>query len=638
MKKTSTFLSMFLGIGLIANAQSTRLALYEEFTGENCPPCAATNPGLDAMLAQPANTVNAQCIKWQVAIPSAPSATWSLYQTNSTEINWRDNYYSISSAPSGIMDGQNVTVFGASSNHPANMNSTHIANAQAVTTPFTMTINSVWDATFSNAVVTITVASSSAFTPVGAFKLRLVLTEKEIDFATAPGTNGEKHFSNVVRKSYPDIQNGTALPAAWVASQVQTYTINCAAPSYIQNKAEMMFVAFLQDDGDKKVWQTTRTAPVQIPNDIKLNTIAIPSFSCANSLNPSIIVYNQGSTAITDMTITPTIDGVAQTPVNFTGNIASLATTTIALGTYTAAAGNHTINVNITGVSGGDPNTANNVKTVNSALVQTYFAAPLIQAFAATTFPPANWFVVNADKGPSWSRVAAGNNGAGSAKYDFYNNGVVGDKDEMYVLPSDLSTMPVPMLSFDVAYAQYANENDKLQVMASVDCGANWTTIFDKAGSVLKTVNAQTSAFTPASSAQWRNELVSLPAAAASNPSVLVKFVATAAYGNNMYIDNINISNSNVGIKTNNADVFNVQLYPNPSSDYTNLDITSKKAAKANVVVYNTIGQVVFEKEVSLNEGFNSININTQAFSAGVYNVVLSSEIGNSVKKLNVTK
>lgn len=638
MKKTSIFLGLLLGLGLTANAQSTRLALYEEFTGENCPPCAATNPGLDALLAQPANTTNAQCIKWQVAIPSAPSATWSLYQTNKTEIDWRDNYYSISSAPSGMMDGQNVTVFGASSNHPANLTSVHIASAQAVTTPFSMAINSVWDSNFNNAVVTITVTSSSAFTPVGAFKLRLVLTEKEIDFATAPGTNGEKHFSNVVRKSYPDIQNGTALPASWTAAQVQTYTINCAAPAYIQNKAEMMFVAFLQDDGNKMVWQTARTAPVQIPNDIKLNTIAIPSFSCANSLNPSIVVYNQGSTAITDMTITPTIDGVAQTPVNFTGNIASLATTTIALGSYTAGAGNHTVNVNITGVSGGDPNTANNVKTVNSALVQSYLPAPLVQAFAATTFPPANWFTINADKGPSWSRVAAGYNGAGSAKYDFYNNGVVGDKDEMYLTPSDLSAMPMPMLSFDVAYAQYSNENDRLEVLVSTDCGANWTSIFDKAGTVLKTVNAQTSAFTPASNTQWRNELVSLPAAAASNPSVLVKFVATAAYGNNLYIDNVNIANNITGIKTYNSDVFSVQLYPNPSTDYSNLDVTTKKATKASVAVYNSIGQLVFEKEVSLNEGFNTINIDTKSFATGVYNVILSSEVGNSFKKLTVTK
>ncbi|MBL7918261.1 MAG: hypothetical protein JNM96_07670, partial [Bacteroidia bacterium] len=187
MKKTSIILGL-MAMGMFASAQ-TRLALYEEFTGENCPPCASTNPGLDALLAQPANTANTQCIKWQVAIPSAPSATWSLYQTNITEINWRDTYYSISSAPSAKMDGQNVTVFGASSNHPANLSSTHIANAAAVATPFSVLLNTSWDANFNNAVVTVTITSSGTFNAVGALKFRLVLIEKAINFDYAPGSN-----------------------------------------------------------------------------------------------------------------------------------------------------------------------------------------------------------------------------------------------------------------------------------------------------------------------------------------------------------------------------------------------------------------------------------------------------------------
>lgn len=54
-------------------AQTPRLVLYEEFTGENCPPCASINPALNALLALPTNTPKVQSIKWQVPIPSAPS-------------------------------------------------------------------------------------------------------------------------------------------------------------------------------------------------------------------------------------------------------------------------------------------------------------------------------------------------------------------------------------------------------------------------------------------------------------------------------------------------------------------------------------------------------------------------------------
>ena len=86
-KKLILFISFIFT--LPAFSQTPRLSLFEEFTGETCPPCAATNPGLNAVLANPINQAKVVAIKWQVPIPSAPSNTWSLYQTNKTEIDWR---------------------------------------------------------------------------------------------------------------------------------------------------------------------------------------------------------------------------------------------------------------------------------------------------------------------------------------------------------------------------------------------------------------------------------------------------------------------------------------------------------------------------------------------------------------------
>ncbi len=636
MKKTSIFFGL-MALGFFATAQ-TRLALYEEFTGENCPPCAATNPGLDVILGSSTNTALCTVIKWQVPIPSAPSTTWSLYQTNSGEINTRMNYYSVNSAPNGRCDGQSQTVFGSASDHPADWANANISNAQAITTPFSITMNDAWDGTYSNCVVTITVSSSSTFTSTN-LRLRLVLIEKQINFATAPGTNGEKDFHWAARKSYPDITNGTTLPNSWTPSQTQTYTINCAVPAYIIDKSQMGFVVFVQDDGNKKIWQSARTSPLSIPNDAKLSSYTMPAYSCSNSIVPTVSVMNQGPNAITALTITPIIDGVGQTPFNWTGSLASMTGTNIALGNYAAAAGNHTVNFNISGVSGGDVNTANNSKTGNTALIQTYFPGPVMEAFPTNPFPPANWFMVNADAGATWSRNgSAGFNGAGAAKYDFFNNGTVGDADDLFVPPTDLTGVTAPMMSFDVAYAQYSSENDKLEVKVSTNCGQTWTTAFSKSGSVLKTVNAQTSAFTPNNASQWRAETFALPAAAANNANVLVKFVATSAYGNNLYVDNVNISQNTIGMKTNNPSNFNVILYPNPSSEMTNLDINSKGATKGTIVIYNAIGQVVYSSETQVDAGYNNVKIDTKALPAGIYNVTFNSELGSFVNKLTVTK
>ena len=130
MKKITLSFSLLIS-SLTVFSQTPRLSLYEELTGENCPPCASTNPGLNLILASPTNTPKIVAIKWQAPIPSAPSNTWSLYQTNKVEIDWRWKTLAsggygytpaINSAPSSKIDGQEASVFGASSGHPANLN------------------------------------------------------------------------------------------------------------------------------------------------------------------------------------------------------------------------------------------------------------------------------------------------------------------------------------------------------------------------------------------------------------------------------------------------------------------------------------------------------------------------------------
>src|SRR4051794_38612488 len=88
MKKSLPLFALIL-FAAVSSGQSTRMVLFEEFTGENCGPCAAANPGVNATLSDPANVNRVAAIKWQVPIPTAPSKATSLYQTNKAEINWR---------------------------------------------------------------------------------------------------------------------------------------------------------------------------------------------------------------------------------------------------------------------------------------------------------------------------------------------------------------------------------------------------------------------------------------------------------------------------------------------------------------------------------------------------------------------
>jgi hypothetical protein len=122
-------------------------------------------------------------------------------------------------------------------------------------------------------------------------------------------------------------------------------------------------------------------------------------------------------------------------------------------------------------------------------------------------------------------------------------------------------------------------------------------------------------------------------------PQVLVKFVATSDYGNNMFVDNINLSQANpTSIKNNVTNNVSFDVYPNPTRGETNLKIDAVVAGNANVIVMNTLGQIVYNKQVELTVGVNIIQLDAKDFANGLYNVMIESNNGSMVKKLTVTK
>lgn len=657
MKKTSILLSL-LTVGAMSFAQSPRLSLYEEFTGENCPPCASTNPGLQVVLN--ANTSKATSLKWEVPIPSAPTNTWSLYQTNITEINWRYRstasagygYPSqntsttaitsgINSAPSGRIDGQHQWNFGASQDHPAVLTGVHLTNSSAIMSPFNVSITRAWDPTFSAVNCTVSITASQTFTCAGPLIFRLCMVEQEVHYATAPGTNGEKDFYNPVRKSFPNLQTGTSLPTSWTVGQNQTFTVNCPLPAYIVDKSMVNMIGFIQDDATRIVHQAAKTTTVGIPNDASAVAVSGNFLTCGSSYTPSVTYKNNGSNTITTMTINPYLDGTPQTPYSWSGSLAAGATVAVNMPGLTPSNGLHTYSVNITSVNGAaDANSANNTKSGQFMLVSSYAPAPITQSFSLTTFPPANWAMYNPDGGTAtWSRIATTGAYAvtplGCAKYDFFNNSSTTDKDDLILPAADFTGLSNMKLTFDVAYAQYTTENDQLDVMVSTNCGATWTNVYSKAGTTLSTAPAVTSAFVP-SATQWRSEVVNL-ATYDGNPTVLVKFVASSKYGNNMYIDNVNLV-STTGIKAidNNA---SIELFPNPASTETTVRINATEASELNITFFNTVGQLVSQKTVTTEVGVNNINFDVKALADGIYNVVIADKAGNStVKKLTISK
>lgn len=646
MKKITLSFSLLI-TSLTVFSQTPRLSLYEEFTGENCPPCASTNPGLNLILASPTNTPKIVAIKWQVPIPSAPSNTWSLYQTNKVEIDWRWKTLAsggygytpaINSAPSSKIDGQEASVFGASSGHPANLNNNVISSAAAVPSEFSINMTRAWNQAYSAVNLTVNIQATQSFSATGNLIFRLVMIERHVHFVTAPGTNGEKDFEDVAVKSFPTLQNGTPMTAGtWSVGQTQTFTINCPLPSYIRDKSEIAFVGFIQDDGNQKVAQAGLANSEGLSNDAKAISAFVPNLSCTNTIAPDVTIKNNGNNGITNFTITPYIDGIIKPIFSWSGNLAVGASTTMAIGSITVSGGSHTFSYNISAVSGTDNNLVNNSATTKFVTISNYQTTPIVEGFTST-FPPLNWSTFNATSGPSWVKsTSCGGFGLSSesTKMDFYTY-AAGTINELILPPINLAGVITPTLTFDLAYATYANEADKLEVFVSDDCGDNWTNVYDKSGTNLNTAPATTSPFVP-SAAQWRNESVNL--FGYSNPSILLKFVATSAYGNNLYLDNVNLSQLNpVGVFSTPLSNINIEVFPNPSSGDVNLTVNSINNSNYRINLINSLGQVIFEKNFNFSIGINNIQIDTKQYPEGIYNVVIESNSIKSTKKITIIK
>lgn len=77
---------------------------------------------------------------------------------------------------------------------------------------------------------------------------------------------------------------------------------------------------------------------------------------------------------------------------------------------------------------------------------------------------------------------------------------------------------------------------------------------------------------------------------------------------------------------------------PNPSHNSTRIDVTSSEVKAVNVVIYNTLGQIISSQDVDLNIGTTPINFNMEEVASGTYYGVIT--IGEEVfnKKLVISR
>ena len=299
------------------------------------------------------------------------------------------------------------------------------------------------------------------------------------------------------------------------------------------------------------------------PNAVATNTDAAisnilnpGSITCQSSISVVLTLLNDGLDTLRTADITSTIDGLNASVFNWTGLLAPGRSVQVTLPARTVNVGNRVLSVSVGNPNGGGDNDNTNNSQTLSFTVQNPNAQllPFSEGFETTTFPPAGWTAQNPDNNNTWFRfTTAGGFGqsASSASISHFdpNLNTTGNLDYIQTPNINFSNAAgASWLAFNVAYARYDPTNsDSLFIRYSTDCGLTWTTIYNRGGTDLSTSGDLTTPFTP-SSLQWRRDSINI-SSINGNSYAAFSFGCKSGWGNNMYLDDINIYAANTPIR-----------------------------------------------------------------------------------------
>ncbi|MCB0525861.1 MAG: Omp28-related outer membrane protein [Saprospiraceae bacterium] len=615
MKKNLLLFTLLLAGVFTLSAQHARRVLVEEFTNASCPPCASQNPGFNAILD--ANHDIVTPVKYQTNWPGFDP----MNSQNPSEVATRVSYYGVTGVPHGLVDGVPIFDDCGYTGAPGCLSAAELQASAAITTPVVMDMSYTFNATYDT--IAIEVSATSDIDLTGDLRLHVVLVEDRIFFDAAPGSNGEKTFEQPVRKMVPGAA-GTST-GNFDAGVTKTYNFTVALPAYLYNVNQLGVSAWLQNHTTQEVFQSFRIAPAT-------PKVLIPSsstFVCSPGSNPSFSIINLSDQPLTTALLRYRQGNDPWQDYNWTGNLAEGESAVITLTNISITTpGANTIDVLAVSSNNGMLQTPQN-EGYGTVTVQGLFdpgsVLPFAYPFQSAAFPPAGWLVENAGTDGWKISTVAGSNSTRSTKNNMFDYDAA---QTILQTPKLDLTMPAGSttnLKFDHAYTYYnASYKDSMRVDISADCGLTWTTVFHDGYIGLATAPAQTSAFTPSSS-QWASHEIDITAFAGSG-SVFVRFVAESGYGNNLYLDNVEVS-SLVGVKT--LTLNNFSIAPNPSNDVSEVRFGLASAQNIQLMVFDALGALVQNRDLGeLTSGNHSVSISALGLNSGSYRVVLQGKDG----------
>lgn len=586
MKKALLVLFCIIGCAPLFG-QVPRLILLEDFTEASSDASFLSAPGIYDMAENNSNSMV------RLQYHTAFQGIDPMNLANPVEVQTRAAFYNITTVPSVAMDGN------AFNGVPDNLNQPDINNRLSVLSPFAVSINHQLSPNNDSVYVSAVVRATQPFN--SGIKAYMAVSERIIYFASAPGTTPQNKFENVMKKMLPGDQ-GIMLPVAWaVADSVVINESWKLTGVYDINQLAIVF--WVQDTLTKEIIQTSYSRN-KISLDIGVKEAVFNEVICPQTFLPKVKVKNYGTDVLTSCTVGFITTGGVDTSHAWVGIIDSDTTGIIALDSISPLPG-----VNILATAALLPNGGIDLDPMNDSnyfrftVIDTVIQPPYTEGFENAIFPPSHWALANKNNDLTWEQdLVSSYEGNKSARISFYN-GTKLRIDELYIPALDFSTATVSMkLYFAYAYTFFtenlSSRYDTLSIMASTDCGDNWTTLWEKGGLDLQTAVDNNLFFVPSAS-EWLTDSTDL-SSFNGVPQVLIKFSGKSGRGNNLYLDKIVVNSFSTGIAEN--DLFpNFSIYPTPTTGKLTISFSSLRLKQATVSIIDPAGKIRMHRKILFN-------------------------------------
>jgi PKD repeat protein len=415
-------------------------------------------------------------------------------------------------------------------------------------------------------------------------------------------------------------------PSTWGNVVCNTSQSTCGSLDNVENFMEYSFCQKMFTHGQKARMLAALNSPIAQRNNLiteenhDLTGILLDGIVCkADFLTSSQEICAGGSVTFSDVSY----HGITERWWNFTGGLPENSVDSSVTVTYPQS-GAYDITLTVT--DGVDTLSLTRAAYLNVQEVPGV-PSPIVEGFEdLADLDDSLWKTIDPDADGSWQITSLAAATGIQSVMMAHGPEAEGRFDELISPPIDMTGAATMNINFRFASARRSEtSDDRLVIHTSNDCGLTWQPRATLIQHVLATGGTVADAFIPTSD-QWGYREINNIIHDEFSGAVRVKFKFTQRGGNHLYLDDINIFGSSVGMADGRSAIA-CQLIPNPARDAARLMIDVVAADEVIIDILDATGRTIHSVgSETLRTGRNHIELPVGALVPGTYLVRVHSK------------